>query len=222
MKCYISSIIARIFPTTPTRSLHLSLAVSRSVASVYGTAPLSSAARRAFMGYHVLPEELNKDFINISRVVVHPKFRSIGLGMRLVRESLPLVSKKYVETTAVMAKYNPFFEKAGMKRISVVLDSTGESKNQIQDLEKVECLLASCREINSLSEDQYMEICEYLSRNENYFSITALYGHDAKVDRSKVMEDLLKNRQFVIDSISRISILSQDKAYYVWRNPAIQ
>jgi len=50
-------------------------------------------------------------------VVVHPKYRTIGLGTKLVKKTLPLVGKPYVEMIAVMAKYNPFAEKAGMKKI---------------------------------------------------------------------------------------------------------
>ena len=48
---------------------------------------------------------------------MHPKYRTIGLGQRLVRETLPLAGTPCVETIAVMTKYNPFFEKAGMKRV---------------------------------------------------------------------------------------------------------
>jgi hypothetical protein len=173
------------------------------------------------MGYHVPSEQLNREFINISRVVVHPKFRSIGLGAMLVRESLPLVKKKYVETMAVMAKYNPFFEKAGMTRILFESDPTMEYKRQIEELETLGVSLSRLSEINSLPADQYSNICAFLANCENYFSVVDRYGHDAKVDRSKIKEDLLKNRHLVIDSISKIAILSQEKAYHIWRNPAI-
>ena len=60
--------------------------------------------------------ELNKKLSSISRVVVHPKYRTIGLGSRLVKVTLPLAGTEYVEMSAVMAKYNPFAEKAGMKK----------------------------------------------------------------------------------------------------------
>jgi ABC-type ATPase with predicted acetyltransferase domain len=50
-------------------------------------------------------------------VVVHPKYRTIGLGSKLVQETLYLAGTEYVEMSAVMAKYNPFAEKAGMERI---------------------------------------------------------------------------------------------------------
>ena len=52
------------------------------------------------------------------RVVVHPKYRTIGLGQRLVRETLPRAGTPFVELTAVMAKYNPFAEDAGMTKIA--------------------------------------------------------------------------------------------------------
>ena len=67
---------------------------------------------------------INKEIARISRVVIHPKFRGIGLGEYLVRETLPKVNSKVVEVLAVMAKYNPFFEKAGMIRVDYVRDDT--------------------------------------------------------------------------------------------------
>ena len=84
---------------------------------VYSYPPIACFGRR-----RVLPKmtvrELNKQVSIISRVVVHPKYRSIGLGAKLVRETLPLVGTSYVEMVAVMAKYNPFGEKAGMRKIA--------------------------------------------------------------------------------------------------------
>ena len=35
---------------------------------------------------------------------------------KLIRDTLPLIGAPYVEMVAVMAKYNPFAEKAGMKK----------------------------------------------------------------------------------------------------------
>jgi len=70
----------------------------------------------------VLPKmtmkELNRDLSIISRVVVHPKYRTVGLGVKLVKETLPLAGTPGVEMPAVMAKYNPFGEKAEMRKIA--------------------------------------------------------------------------------------------------------
>ena len=83
---------------------------------VYCYPPSASFGRRL-----VLPRmsmrELNKKLSVISRVDVSPKYRTVGLGVKLVRETLDLAGTDYVEMSAVMAKYNPFAEKAGMKRI---------------------------------------------------------------------------------------------------------
>jgi GNAT superfamily N-acetyltransferase len=62
-------------------------------------------------------KELNEKLSIISRVVVHPKYRTIGLGVKLVKETLAKAGTPYVEMPAVMAKYNPFAEKAGMQKI---------------------------------------------------------------------------------------------------------
>jgi hypothetical protein len=62
-------------------------------------------------------KELNLNLSTISRIVIHPKYRSIGLGAKLIRETLPKVGTPCVEMIAVMAKYNPFAEKAGMKKV---------------------------------------------------------------------------------------------------------
>jgi len=61
--------------------------------------------------------EINKRLSAISRVVVHPKYRTIGLGVKLVEETLELVGTEFVEMPDVMAKYNPFAEKAGMTKV---------------------------------------------------------------------------------------------------------
>jgi len=70
----------------------------------------------------VLPKmsmkELNEKLSIISRVVVHPKYRTIGLGVKLVKETLAKAGTPYVEMPAVMAKYNPFGEKAEMRKIA--------------------------------------------------------------------------------------------------------
>jgi GNAT superfamily N-acetyltransferase len=87
-------------------------------AIVYGSPPLAVTGRRKAIGKPLTIQEINRDIIRISRVVIHPKYRTIGLGAKIVAETLPLAGKPYVETIAVMAKYNPFFEKAGMTKIA--------------------------------------------------------------------------------------------------------
>jgi ABC-type ATPase with predicted acetyltransferase domain len=79
---------------------------------------------------------INEEIARISRVVIHPKFRGIGLGESLVRETLTKVDVKVVEVLAVMARYNPFFERAGMLRVDYGRDETAIDKKIRRFLEE--------------------------------------------------------------------------------------
>ena len=59
----------------------------------------------------------NANVRTISRVVVHPQFRSLGLASELVRALIAACPTRYVEASAVMARVHPFFEAAGMRRV---------------------------------------------------------------------------------------------------------
>jgi hypothetical protein len=84
---------------------------------VYTYPPPGCAGRHLVLpGKHSM-KDLNLELSTISRVVIHAKYCSVGLGARLVHESLPKVGTPCVDLIAVMAKYNPFAEKAGMKKI---------------------------------------------------------------------------------------------------------
>jgi len=76
-------------------------------------------------------QELNKNLSIISRIVIHPKYRSISLGAKLIRETLPRAGTRYIEIVAVMAKYNPFAERAGMTR--VIFQTPGKQALKISD-----------------------------------------------------------------------------------------
>ncbi len=56
----------------------------------------------------------NAHLRTISRVVLEPNWRGLGLAARLVRETLPQAGTPYVEALAAMARVHPFFAQAGM------------------------------------------------------------------------------------------------------------
>ncbi|MEE9211797.1 MAG: hypothetical protein V3U29_04000, partial [Phycisphaeraceae bacterium] len=58
---------------------------------------------------------LNAELRCISRVVVHPQWRGLGLAVRLVRASLDDPQTIFTESLAAMGKVHPFFERAGMQ-----------------------------------------------------------------------------------------------------------
>jgi len=86
----------------------------------------SRRVARAALGDAIADEALrraNTAAARIARVVVHPDYRGDGLGVVAVRMALRWIEerrvpemkrgKHIVETVAQMARYNPFFEKAG-------------------------------------------------------------------------------------------------------------
>ncbi|MBS7642770.1 MAG: hypothetical protein QW374_04960 [Candidatus Bathyarchaeia archaeon] len=82
---------------------------------VYSYASLSNRMRRRVFGSDLRDLAKSKKLLAISRVVVHPSWRGVGLGARLVADTLTRTDADIVEAMAAMAIYNPFFEKAGMK-----------------------------------------------------------------------------------------------------------
>lgn len=50
----------------------------------------------------------------ISRVIIDPRWRGLGLAVRLVRYALETATTRYTESMAVMGRISPFFGRAGM------------------------------------------------------------------------------------------------------------
>ncbi len=57
---------------------------------------------------------INAEVRCISRVVVHPQWRGLGLAVRLVKASLTKPETAFTEALAAMGSVHPFFERAGM------------------------------------------------------------------------------------------------------------
>ncbi len=95
----------------------------RDLAKLYGR-----SLAMAMVGEEIAEEALkraNTAAARIARVVVHPDYRGDGFGVLAVTAALKWIKerripemrkpKHVVETIAQMARYNPFFEKAGFK-----------------------------------------------------------------------------------------------------------
>jgi GNAT superfamily N-acetyltransferase len=130
---YQDDLRTALSPGTPACSEHsrteegrgggLAIPTNRVVAiAVLSWSPLGCTARDTVLNLRRFEMKerakwLNKNVRTISRVVVHPQFRGVGLGSHLVRQILEEAPTRYVETIAAMGKVHPFFEKAGMRRI---------------------------------------------------------------------------------------------------------
>ena len=189
---------------------------------------LACQGRKEAIGRVLTIKELNRDLTTIARVVVHPKYRTIGLGTKLVKETLPLVDKPYVEMIAVMAKYNPFAEKAGMKKIL-------ESKPNPAVLEAVEKLrklgfnpvflssekynIHQLRTLRSVS--QVKTILKDLSKAVGIYRKRLWSSHKAYMPKEEFNNCVDKASLEKLAKMLRIlSFLTQTKVYLFWKNPA--
>ncbi|HEY8667832.1 MAG TPA: hypothetical protein VIL86_14285, partial [Tepidisphaeraceae bacterium] len=61
---------------------------------------------------------VNANLRAISRVIVHPRFRGIGLASRLIQCMFNDCDTRYIEALAVMGRVHRLFDAAGMTRIA--------------------------------------------------------------------------------------------------------
>lgn len=73
----------------------------------------------------------------ISRLVVHPSYRGIGIGQKLVEEYISRYNT--ADVVAAMALYNPVFEKSGMKRVKDVEIKPPKGLSTILKTNKFDC-----------------------------------------------------------------------------------
>ncbi len=129
---------------------------------VYARPALSLAARdratagryrTAGLGRTAMAPQLNREVRVISRVVIAPNWRGLGLAARLVADTLPQVGTPYVEALAAMGHVHPFFERAGMtaypsapspagERLTAALEAAGIGRTDRRSPAALEAALA--------------------------------------------------------------------------------
>lgn len=82
---------------------------------------LSLDVRERALGMSDWPLAMKRLFVNrhirsISRIIVHPQFRALGLAGMLVRQLCRVCPTRYVEALAAMGRAIRLFERAGMRR----------------------------------------------------------------------------------------------------------
>ena len=196
---------------------------------VYSYPGINSFGRRRALGRRVPVEELNRDFAVISRVVLHPRYRSIGLGRRIVEKTLPLVGRRYVEAIAVMAQYNPFFEKAGMRRVAEI----GPDESLLEVGERLRRL--GFNPIEMASEEANLRRLEGMGREEVEECRRILMGvspgyykrlkpsrraHVGRGEFRSYVEGAPLRR--LARMLRTVAVLLQTKVYLIWENPDLR
>ena len=156
---------------------------------------------------------INKNIRRISRVVIEPKFRCLGLASRLVRETLPLMNVPVIEALAVMGEINPFFEKASMTAFTAK-----EPARCVQMLEAFDAVGIGKDELVS-AEKLHTKI-EKLPQQKKIFTAGQirqfLMSYGSSFDRLTTGNRNLQNGKEQMAFV--ISKLGTRPVYYVWLN----
>jgi len=195
---------------------------------IYNYPPPTCFGRRLLLPKMPM-KELNEKLSIITRVVVHPKYRTVGLGAKLVKETLPLAGTEYVEMPAVMAKYNPFAEKAGMQKIAQqppprealkiteTLHQLGFN-TQLLGSEKY-----SLSKLQTLSNKEVTKIREAFIRNSHARFMKYFFPHQLFGKREAYTKEIGKaSLERHAHLIKVCGFLLQTKVYLFWQNSELR
>jgi hypothetical protein len=152
---------------------------------------------------------INRNIRCISRVVIEPRFRGVGLATRLVRETVPCMNVPIIEAIGVMPLVNPFLEHAGMKVFAPRL--------RLEHVELIEALSIIGIEENELIDPESVQK-----------KLEALPGLAADFAETR-MQRFLKShgsRRTMPAGIERtryvLSKLTERPAYHIWFHPTLE
>ncbi len=184
---------------------------------VYSLPPLNSRLRNVATNNRYVIDDvrakmilLNREIRTISRVIVHPVFRGIGLASLIVKYTLPKVGTRFVEASAVMGRFNPFFEKAGMRKYTGSVDMKCEllkSAFEYVGLDLEELLITDIA-IQKISE---------LKKSSQLFLWKQIEKYYISSRRANYTSNIRYDWKWIIPRL--ITILVSKPVYYFWENP---
>ena len=193
------------WPTALEERKHI-IARYRELVKIYRSRKLA----RAMVGEEVSEKALkvaNTAAARIARVVVHPDYRGDGLGYTAVQLAIEWIrerrvpemkrNKHIVETIAMMARYNPFFEKAGFKymwdtgsgRPVLMYPLTKEAEKYIQKY--LETDPVGMKHKGKLYRSSY-GVVDKLSKPIKIVGLTKVFSSELDISRlSPILRDIL-------------------------------
>ncbi|MCX5647002.1 MAG: hypothetical protein NTZ17_20325 [Phycisphaerae bacterium] len=151
-------------------------------------------------------ELLNRYVRCIARVIVEPRFRGIGLAVRLVRETMPLLDVPIIEALGVMPRVNPFLERAGMRSF--------EPRVPVEHVELLEALSAVGIEEGDLIDPQTVQQrLNRLARPAGDFIEARMQQFLKSHGSRRTMPGGIERTRYILGK------LTHRPAYYIWFNP---
>lgn len=176
--------------------------------------------RKQAVGYWPSVEELNNEWASIARIIIHPKYRGIGLGSKLIKETLEQVDRRHVELVAVMALYNPFAEKAGMRLVQKTEAYPGPLKalQNLHDLGLDTSRMGSKRynveKLDTKDLDQIVKAFVPINGKNTIRKLTRSNKPRNREDFQAWLRE--QDNESLAWCIQSLSILAQSKAYLYW------
>jgi len=176
---------------------------------------------------------LNRNIRRISRVIIEPRFRGLGLATRLVRETMPTENVPIIEAVAVMGLVNPFFEKAGMTAFQ------GKQKEShvrlIEAFSAIRIISDDMRDDGRMTSDESLDPRQVHRKIEQLSSsdvIASPLGTKQSNSKAEFIETEIRrflkgyaNRRYSKPSLERtafiLSRLTEHPVYYIWFNPKL-
>ncbi len=152
---------------------------------------------------------INKNIRCIGRVIIEPRFRSLGLASRLVRQTMSEMNVPIVEAMAVMGLVNPFFEKAGMEAF------TGKMPARCVQMLEAFSTVGIERDI-LISPKKVQQKLDAMKQPEAEFIDIQIKNFLASYGKRRHSQPCPERTRFVL------SKLTARPVYYIWFNPQLQ
>ena len=151
---------------------------------------------------------LNKTVRRISRLIIEPRFRGLGLAAHLVRETMPLVNVPIIEASGIMGMANPFFEKAGMTAYKAPPKTSNvRMKEAFDAIGIVDSMLINPYEVH--------RDIEFLTRKKRKFIEKEFHVYLKSFGSKRYCSPSLERTEFVL------SRLTERPVYYIWFNQSL-
>jgi hypothetical protein len=148
---------------------------------------------------------INKHIRCISRLIIEPRFRGLGLASRLVRQTMPKMNIPIIEAMAVMGLVNPFLEKAGMKAYT--------AKIPVRNVQLIEALsMVGIEEKELIDPQEVLQKLDRLPTPKVEFIELQIRRFLQSYSRRRNMKPGLERTRYVLSKLTVRPI------YYIWFN----
>ena len=149
---------------------------------------------------------LNEHVRCISRVIIDPRYRGLGLSSWLVAETMPQVGAAMIEASSVMGRFHPFFERAGMQAFTPAPDvKTERMASALETVGIDESLWIDPQTVHKRIEELPTSQYEFLEQEIDRFL--------QKFASQRNMKHSVERTDFLL------SKLGDPGRYYAWMNP---